>query len=552
MWVKYGIVLGLLGMWSGALAQAQIRAHAMLGDSAETIPLPIRIDIRHGANPTEGRLVLRHGNQYEEVYPITLPANARKTLFLSLPDEPYRCTLWWEPQHRAPTPIDIPLPIESHMPVVFIGDIQGGFSALHSISYLHETRKQGESERQWRAVYWKPEQTPDSWRPLAGIPVIVLVDGAERLSAEQMHALIAWMLMGGHLIVSVGGTLANTLSATPLAPLLPSFEERTTVFISTSEGQMPLVWWRVQPLPRATTVRSVGANPISLSRPMLQGRLTLFLGDLTAPAWRQWQDFVRIWEAWLADSRPPARQMATENTISSQRAVHSFPVARIKVAVGIMGVASFGVVLIWWNLRARGQLARAVPWLLGLGLASTGAMLAIFPSQANRSDIRLTQTLLVEPNLPIAARIVVLDLYLSRGEYQLSAPAEAPFETESKFGLRLSQQFTDRCLLTLSARGYVRTRVRSVETIPNPIRAFWQGDQLILETQIGRFVSAPLTANFTPLDASAGSEIPRRRLVVSRQELGHERLLYIWMNGVPSNIRVHADKEAILACIAVP
>ncbi len=543
MWAKWAALGNLMMALGGACAQTQIRVESLLGDSVQANPAPVRVEFQQGGSVTEGTLILRRRFQAEERYPLQLPPNARKSLTLAVAKD--AIALDWQPQEGRATPLELPYPIEEHVPIAIVGDVKGGLQVLSQI----EAERRREETLYWRPVYWPPEALPTEWRALSGLRTIVLVDGAERLSESQWRALTTWMLTGGHLIVSLGGTLRLTLNATPLKPYLPptGTPVKRVVIYNNHPSEYAIV--PTTPPPSGWRVERDGEDIIFLSRPVFAGKLTFVLSDLTSPAWRNpWFASVR-WQRWLSDidTRAPAEQMQEMLNMETPRPVVITP-RQLAGALTLMTLTPIGVAVIWHRLRSRGRLARATPWLVGWALVSTGTTLMAMPRETGQPRSQLYQIFLIDPALPVAARAVSVYFPVRPGVQTLTAPVDTRWEARPGHGVAAQVRYEDRPKIALRARGRSAAWFLSVEPAAPPVRAFWQGENLVLEATQGAFVSEAQPDSFTTFQPTT----PKRRLMVPRSTLATARTVFVTMRGLPYSIEPTPEQEVAVACIAVP
>ncbi len=527
----------------GASAQTQIRIESLLGDSAQANPAPVQVEFQQGSGVSEGTLILRHRMQIEEHYPLQLPPNARKTLTLAVGKD--AVDLWWHAQDGTRAAVELPYPTEEHVPVAIVGDVKGGFQVVSQI----EAEWRRNDTLYWRPVYWSPEALPTDWQALSGLRAIVLVDGAERLSESQWRALATWMLTGGHLMVSLGGALRLTLNATPLKPYLPPMGTpvKRVVIYNNRPSEYAII--PTTPPPSGWRVERDGEAIISLSRPVFAGKLTFVLSDLTSPAWRNPWFASERWQGWLSykDTRVPAEQIQAMLNIETPHPTAITP-QQLAGVLTLMTLTPIGVAVIWHRLRSRGRLAHAMPWLVGWALVSTGATLIALPREASQPQSLLSQIFLMDPALPVAARAVVVYFPVRPGVQTLTAPTDTRWEVRPGHGVMAQVRYEDRPKIALRARGRSAAWLLSVEPVVPPVRAFWQGGNLVLEAMQGAFVSEAQTDYFTTFQPTT----PKRRLMVPRNTLATARAVFVRMRGLPYSIEPTPEQEVAVACIAIP
>ncbi|MCS7066881.1 MAG: hypothetical protein NZL85_11500, partial [Fimbriimonadales bacterium] len=317
-----GLIFGLIGSGGVAHAQTEIRVTNLLGEGAITDPLPVQVELRQRGASTRGVLEWWSEPDLRYRLPVELPAGAHKVVHLALPLNAWHParggnggefrvpTLLWRSEAGDWCLLEVPFAWNNRLPVVVIGDVQGGFEAWRRATFALEYRFGSQEVRSgdWtlEPIYWSPASVPPEWRALLGIPAIVLVEGSERLLGDQWDALLAWLLAGGHLIVSVG-SIGTPLRGTPLAPLLPPLGERVVVDLrqGSSPAQTPKqgIFGSAEPRPSGSLSRSMGEG---------QGvRATSQIALIRSPGWDDAIAYVRDGDALIACSRRVGRGTLT-------------------------------------------------------------------------------------------------------------------------------------------------------------------------------------------------------------------------------------------------
>jgi hypothetical protein len=419
-----------------ALAQTEIRVTNLLGKDAITDPLPVRIELRGRGMSTRGVLEWWVDPTVRYRLPVDLPAGSRKEVELALPLDAWRLdrrssnwmfqlpTLWWRGEGGDWRPVRPPLSWNNRLPVVVIGDAQGGFAQWRRANFALEYRFKGERVRSndWalEPIYWAPRTVPKDWTLLLGVPLIVLVEGSERLSGEQWDALLAWLLAGGHLIVSVG-SIGSPLRGTALAPLLPPLGVREMVSLTIEDARVapsrpiPLIrsaGWREA----ALQVRS-GDTLVACSRRVGRGMLTLCFADMTAPAWREWDGAETLINQWAGMISLPLFGISTPFESRSQRSPLALQhVLGVAVTFALFWLALY---LIWRILRLRRQLIRAPLVLLMLVGLTSLVLVRLVPSATPTARNTGARLLLADQHLPLAIEHSYYSLWLPSGEHRL-------------------------------------------------------------------------------------------------------------------------------------
>lgn len=461
-----GLIIALLGSGGHADAQTEIVVRNLLGEQAITDPLPVRVELRQRGASTRGTLEWWSEPNLRYRLPVELPAGARKTVHLALPlnawDRSRRSTgsgfrlpmLIWRSDAGDLRVLSVPFAWNNRLPVVVIGDVQGGFERWRQAAFALEYRFSSMEVRSgnWalEPVYWSPAHVPAEWQVLLGIPLIILTEGSERLSSEQWDALLAWLLAGGHLIVSVG-SIGTPLKGTPLAPLLPSLGKREPVRLtepviataplpsasarhgslppsiaeasrrrfasSPQESRLPIAVIRSSGWDDATIVAYSGGGLIACSRRVGRGTLTLCFSDMTARAWREWQGYESLINQWVAMLELPLLSIQTPFERRSLRP----PIERAHVlgATAIFALYWLALYLSWRILRRRRLLIRAPLVLLLLAGLTWLALAWVAPSSVDQVHGRSVRLFLGDRHLPVMLEHHSYHLVLPAGEHRL-------------------------------------------------------------------------------------------------------------------------------------
>ena len=298
--VRTGVLWGvLLTLAAWSYAQTAVQARLLLDDEAMAHCAVYVVDIERRGSDTRGALVAELPNGWRAVYPMDLATNTRKRLYLPVPSD-YRAWrlgmawLLWQGVDGERVRVELPTPLQTRLPIVFVGNAIGGWERLNEARapFVSAFAKDHEGfSPPMHAYYLRPAALPDDWRGLLGLPVLVLVDGAEALTDGQWQAVRQWLAAGGALVVSAGsfGAAVNLL---PLADLVP----RLSLSDAPVRPVTPPLAPPAQPvrLMRPETLQDYGIllgdarAPVMLYRRVGAGNLYLFLGDLGDPVWRAW------------------------------------------------------------------------------------------------------------------------------------------------------------------------------------------------------------------------------------------------------------------------
>ncbi len=382
----------VLGVWalvsSAGLAQTLLKARPLLDDEAMAHLAVYRVDIERKGSDTRGALTLESGS-VRIVEPLDLATGARKRLYFAAPTQtrsgrnPYWRLVWTGADGERIVQ-ELPTPLHTRLPVVFVGDSIGGWEGLQQIrlpfgSALANDHKA--SSPPLHPYYMRPAELPDDWRALVGLPLIVLTDGAERLSDTQWGAIRVWLALGGTLVVSAGsfGAGANLL---PLADLTPRLSLRDAPVRpnlgSYAPPREPVRLLRPATLHGYRVVLGDARTPVLLYRAFGAGNLYLFLGDLNAPAWRGWQHLPAMLQTIVSGSAFPTERIE-ESLTREKPTPPASRIARVWWGVGVLGVYFVGVWQLAAWLRRRRRLASVFAPLAGITVAACACVLVAAP-----------------------------------------------------------------------------------------------------------------------------------------------------------------------------
>jgi hypothetical protein len=270
--VRTGVLWGvLLTLATWSQAQTAVQARLLLDDEAMAHCAVYVVDIERKGGDTRGELAAEFPNGWRAVYPMDLAANARKRLYLPVPSAQTSrfafARLLWRGADGERVRVELPTPLQTHLPIVFVGNRVGGWESLNGAKAPFASALAADHDSfspPIHAYYLRPAALPDDWRGLLGLPVLVLVDGAEALSDGQWQAVRQWLAAGGTLVVSAGsfGAAVNLL---PLADLVPR--------LSLSDA----------PVRPVTPPLAPPDQPVRLMRPETLQDHRVLLGDARAP-----------------------------------------------------------------------------------------------------------------------------------------------------------------------------------------------------------------------------------------------------------------------------
>jgi len=443
--VRTGVLWGvLLTLAAWSYAQTAVQARLLLDDEAMAHCAVYVVDIERRGSDTRGALVAELPNGWRAVYPMDLATNTRKRLYLPVPSD-YRAWrlgmawLLWQGVDGERVRVELPTPLQTRLPIVFVGNAIGGWERLNEARapFVSAFAKDHEGfSPPMHAYYLRPAALPDDWRGLLGLPVLVLVDGAEALTDGQWQAVRQWLAAGGALVVSAGsfGAAVNLL---PLADLVPR--------LSLSDAPVRPVTPPLAPpdqpvrLMRPETLQDYGIllgdarAPVMLYRRVGAGNLYLFLGDLGDPVWRAWDELPTLM-GWVVSSSGFLTERWGQVFDTEKRHEPLVQVRQVWVSVGLLGGYFVAVwVLAAW-LRRRRRLASVAAPLTGLTLLASVGAIALAPRTTGAP--RATRYLYRAPDAPAvetirimgAARAGTHTIRLPEGALVLPADEGAPVE----------------------------------------------------------------------------------------------------------------------------
>jgi hypothetical protein len=125
-----GCLLLAIGAWSHA--QTAVRARLLLDDEAMAHCAVYVVDIERRGSDTRGELVAELPNGWRAVYPMDLAANARKRLYLPVPSAQTSrfafARLLWRGADGERVRVELPTPLQTRLPIVFVGNRVGAGS----------------------------------------------------------------------------------------------------------------------------------------------------------------------------------------------------------------------------------------------------------------------------------------------------------------------------------------------------------------------------------------------------------------------------------------
>jgi hypothetical protein len=432
--VRTGVLWGVLltlAAWSHA--QTAVRARLLLDDKAMAHCAVYVVDIERRGSDTRGALVAELPNGWRAVYPMDLAANSRKRLYLPVPSDNRarrfrHAELLWRGADGERVRVELPTPLQTHLPIVFVGNRVGGWERLNEARapFVSAFAKDHEGfSPPMHAYYLRPAVLPDDWRGLLGLPVLVLVDGAEALTDAQWQAVRQWLAAGGTLVVSAGsfGAAVNLL---PLADLVPR--------LSLSDAPVrPVTPPRAPPdqpvrLMRPETLQDYGIllgdarAPVMLYRRVGAGNLYLFLGDLGDPVWRAWDELPTLM-GWVVSSSGFLTERWGSTLAPPRKRQPVVQVRRVWAGVWLLGGYFVAVwVLAAW-LRRRRRLASVAAPLTGLTLLTSIGAIAFAPRA--RLYAPIAHGFLYVATDMLAFETMLLDGVVGAGEHTIRLPEGA-------------------------------------------------------------------------------------------------------------------------------
>lgn len=231
MFARRGWWVLLLGvLLTGGVAQdpVELSAVPLLQSVTEGSILPVVVRVESRTGNLSGVLVVSTGGfsrRREYHYPLELPAGARKELVVTPYTSRFDNDLRIEfragrIRREVSVRFGMQFGSESWGQVLMVSDLVGGLQLLTRIPLRGTVPTANVEPGKYTVSYCKPEQVPPQGIALGQASLILLNDGAERMSQEQFTAVRHWVEMGGTLIVP-GGAGATYLQHPQLRDLLP-------------------------------------------------------------------------------------------------------------------------------------------------------------------------------------------------------------------------------------------------------------------------------------------------------------------------------------------
>ncbi len=330
-------LIALVGGWLVGWSQpVELRVEPLFGNSPSLNgALPLRIELRNRGGNMRGIISVVQEDfqqQREYLYPIELPAGARKQLIACPILTGYNTNLVVRFVARGVAvevrPNITPRGEEDNL-VVGIGDAIGGLQFLRTlktrprfrVGYSYTYSSPSGSQGTYEVSYCRPELFPARAIACSGVSVMILGAGAERMSSEQWQALLDWVRLGGTLIVP-GGAGALYLQHPALRPLLPVQvqglgELPSLTAVGTFAGQeAPLgkaTITRSQPAPGGEVLLQQGGIPLIARRPYGLGAVLFMAFSPWDQPMRGYNDNPAFWQKLLqyVPDLPPSYYLTT-------------------------------------------------------------------------------------------------------------------------------------------------------------------------------------------------------------------------------------------------
>jgi len=452
-----GCLLLTIGAWG--YAQTVVQARLLLDDEAMAHCAVYVVDMERTGSDTRGALAAELPNGWRAVYPMDLATNTRKRLHLPVPSDNRarrfrNAELLWRGADGERVKVELPTPLQTRLPIVFVGNAISGWERLNGVKAPFASalaRNHDGFSPPMHAYYLRPAALPDDWRGLLGLPVLVLVDGAEALNATQWQAVRQWLAAGGTLVVSAGsfGAAVNLL---PLADLVPrlSLSDAPVRPAPTplAPPSQPVRLMRPATLQGYRVLLGDARAPVMLHRRVGAGNLYLFLGDLGDPVWRAWDGLPTLM-GWAVSSSGFLTERWVNTLAHARKHQSGVQVRRVWAGVWLLGGYFVAVWLLTAWLRRRRRLASVAVPLTGLTLLASVGAIALAPRTTGAP--RATRYFCCAPDAPAveaiqirgAARAGTHTIRLPEGALVLpvgdGAPAEVWYATDaSEVRLRAS------------------------------------------------------------------------------------------------------------------
>ncbi len=276
------------------------------------LPILVRVESRTGN--LRGMVVVSVGDfsrRREYRYPLELPAGARKELIVTPTVSRFGDKIQIEFRaDRLRLTAEVPYSVSfGTLPagnLLMVSDLIGGLQLLTQIPYRVSDSQTGTGQN-YMVNYCRPEQMPTQGIALGMVSLLMLNDGAERMSQEQFQAIRHWVELGGVLIVP-GGAGALYLQHPIVREMLP-VEIRGLTQVERLEA---VGRWlnRESPLGRATLTQVVpkqyarvwqkqGNLPLIVVGAYGLGAVVFLAFDPTEEPMRSYPDLKDFWQTLL-------------------------------------------------------------------------------------------------------------------------------------------------------------------------------------------------------------------------------------------------------------
>lgn len=230
--------------------------------------------------------------------------------------------------------------------VGLIGDRTGGLVSRGSKANNGSSSPPGggrDSQLAFNDCYCKPETAPDRAAGYSALDILVIGEGAERMTDGQWQAIGQWVLRGGSLVL-VGGANAAYLRAPAVAPLLP-IANMSGGSLARFEGQnVPGYTFPPTPIAVTTGTPTLGATVVSRApdgRPLLvaksrgAGKILFVAFDPMERPLRGTTETAQLWQWLIQNARSPLSTSRVSQIVQEKQS--AFDEDNSGATVGVYG-----------------------------------------------------------------------------------------------------------------------------------------------------------------------------------------------------------------------
>ncbi len=251
---------------------------------------PVKIRLFNDGRPIRGVVQIDDGNYF---MPIDLPTGVTKEIIASRGTNPsYVKATLSAPGISVRSKEVVLNQTSSNRTILGVGGNAGDLDFL--VSSAGETKKQNDGNSSFLAVcYVTPEDMPTRFSHLMGLSAIVLGEGTERLTEQNLSAIRTWVKLGGNLVV-LGGPSRAALDLPGIREILPvAVGDPTNLRLSNDE--MVTVRQGRPFLGAREVFNTEGIN--AFARPYGLGSVVYANANVTEPVFQTWAGRRSLYQA---------------------------------------------------------------------------------------------------------------------------------------------------------------------------------------------------------------------------------------------------------------